>query len=157
MQNLEIQNFASQAQLLLPDTAKRRLILPAVVGMAIGNFLAVKQGNELSPMTQFNDSHAGNVGRAVSILNEEFYLDIQAVIESAKSMFLIRHRILNAQPVEYSASPEFDFMAVAMGLSTVVPVEVYKAITETGLSAAKVYTLANLMVAKLKEAKQLSL
>lgn len=157
MQNLEIQNFARQAQLLLPDTAKRRLILPAMIGMAIGNFLAVKQGNELSPVTQFNDSHTGNVGRAVSALNEEFYIDVQATIDAAKCMFMIRHRILNAQPVEYSASPEFDFMAVALGLSAVVPLEVYEAIKETGLSAAKVYTLANLLIANLKQKQVLSL
>lgn len=155
MQTLEIQAFANAASLMLPDTVKRRLILPCLVGMALGNFLQVKLGEDMNPMTSFADMHAGNVSHAVSCLNEEMFLDVPATIDAAKMMYMLRHRILNAQPCDYQTNPEFDFMAVALGLSVVLPLEVFNAIKETGLSSSKVYSAANLMISKLKASNKL--
>jgi hypothetical protein len=157
MNHLAIRSFANQTSLLLPDTAKRRMILPALIGMAIGNFLQVKQGDELNPLTVFNSLHIANVSRAVSFLNEEILIDVPAAIEAAKTMYMVRHRIFNGSPADYSVNPEFDFMSIALGLSAVLPVETYQVIKESGLSAAKVYTLANLMIGDLKKAMAVTL
>ena len=157
MQNLEIQAFAGKVSLMLPDTVKRRLILPVIVGMAIGNHLVPKIGNELNPMTVFADAHAGNVARTVSFLNEELLIDVMAACDAAKMMFLLRSRILNGDACDYNANPEFDFMATAMGLAPIMSVEVWEAIKETGLSAGRVLQLANLLISKLRETGKISL
>lgn len=157
MQNLEIQAFAGKVSLMLPDTVKRRLILPVIVGMAIGNHLVPKIGNELNPMTVFADAHAGNVARTVSFLNEELLIDVLAACDAAKMMFLLRSRILNGDACDYNVNPEFDFMATAMGLAPIMSVEVWDAIKETGLSAGRVLQLANLLISKLRETGKISL
>lgn len=153
MQNLDIQDYASKITLVLPDTAVRRLVLPYIIGMAIGNFLAVKQGNELSPMTAYADAHAGNVSRAVSKINEEVMIDVQVAMDAARNQYLLRSRILNGDCVDYRVSPEFDFMAVAMGISATMPLEIYTALKGTGLGASTAYSMSNLLISKLKEAK----
>lgn len=157
MNNMQIRAFASKMTLLLPDTTKRRLVLPAIMGMAMGNFLPVKQGKELSPMTVFNDNHLANVSRAVSYLNEEMMVNVPATIEAARAMYLIRERILNGKPATYTVNPEFDIISIALGLSTVLPVETYKAIMETGLSASTLYGLANLLIEDLKKTNAIQL
>jgi hypothetical protein len=157
MMNMDIRDFANRVALLLPDTHKRRIVLPALLGMAIGSFLQVKQEADLSPVTAFNSAHTANVGRAVSFLNEEIMIDVQAAIEAAKSMYLVRSRILSGQPCDYSINPEFDIMAIALGMSAVVPVEVYNVMKETGLSASKVYNLATLMIGNLKKSGAIDL
>lgn len=157
MQNLEIQEFAGKASLMLPDTVHRRLILPVLVGMAIGNHLVPKYGNELNPHTVFADAHIGNVARTVSFLNEELLIDVQAACEAAKMMFLLRSRILNGEANDYQANPEFDFMATAMGIAPIMSVEVWEAIKCTGMGAARVLQLANLLICKLRESNKISL
>jgi len=156
MQNFEIQEFAGKASLMLPDTVKRRLILPVLVGMAIGNHLVPKIGNELNPLTVFADAHAGNVGRTVSFLNEELLFDVPAACEAARMMFLLRSRILNGDACDYNVNPEFDFLATAMGIAPIMSVEVWDAIKETGLSAARVLQLANLLIGKLRDSGKIS-
>lgn len=157
MQNLEIQEFAGKAGLMLPDTVKRRLILPVIVGMAIGNHLVPKLGNELNPMTVFADAHAGNVSRTVSFLNEELLIDVQSACEAARMMFLLRSRILNGDACDYSVNPEFDFLATAMGLAPIMPVEIWDAIKETGLGASRVLQQANLLISKLRDSGKISI
>lgn len=156
MNNIEVQAFAQKASLLLPDTANRRLILPALVGIALGSFLQVKQGPELNPATVFNDMHVANVGRAVSFLNEQFIFDTNAAISAARSFFLVRSRIVNGIPCDVNASPEFDFLSVALGLSTVFPVEVYEAVKASGLSTGTVLSQLTMLVHSLKKQGMLS-
>lgn len=157
MQNLKIQEFDRNSKLLLPDTNKRRQVLPTIVGLAIGSFLPVKQGHELTPQTCFADAHAGNVSRVVSFLNEQLLLDVPTALESARAMYIVRHRIVNGEPCDFAANPEFDFLATAIGLAPIMPVETYVAIKETGLSAAKVLSMAKNMIHDLKAAKQITL
>lgn len=157
MQNMQIQQFGNQIRLLIPDMANCRVTLPYFIGMAIGNLLAVKQGQELSPMTAFADAHAGNVARAVSYINEDLIIDVSATIEAARTQYLLRHRIVNGACPDYSANPEFDIMAIAMGISTIWPVEVYNAMKAIGISASRVFQQANLLVVKLKEDGQINL
>lgn len=157
MNNIEIQAFASKAALLLPDTANRRLILPALVGIALGGFLQVKQGPELNPATVFNDMHVANVGRAVSFLNEQFIFDTNAAVAAARSFFLVRSRIVNGIPCDVGDSPEYDFLSVALGLSTILPVEVYTAVKATGLSTGSVLTQLTLLIHSLKKQGKLSI
>lgn len=157
MQNREIQEFASKTSLMLPDVTNRRLVLPAIIGFAVGSFLKVNQGPELNPITAFNDLHIANVSRAVSFLNEEFVFDTKSAIEAARSMFLLRHRIVNAIPMEGIANPEFDFVSCAAGVSSLMPVETYEAIKATGLGASRVLQRANLLVASLKAQGKLAL
>lgn len=157
MNHLAIREFANKTALLLPDTMKRRMVLPTLIGMAIGNFLEVKKGDELNPMTVFNTMHVANVSRAVSFLNEEIMIDVPGTIEAAKTMYMVRHRIFNGSPADYVVNPEFDFMAIALGLASIMPAATFEAIKETGLSAPKVYTMANLMIGDLKKAAALVL
>lgn len=157
MQNLEIQEFASKAGLMLPDTGNRRLILPVLVGMAIGNHLIPKYGRELNPHTVFADAHAGNVARTVSFLNEELLIDVPCAVEAAKMQFLLRSRILNGDANDYQANPEFDFLATALGIAPIMSVEVWEAIKATGLGASRVLQLANLLICKLRDSNKISL
>lgn len=157
MQNFEVQEFAGKVSLMLPDSAKRRLILPVLVGMAIGNHLVPKIGQELNPMTVFADAHAGNVARTVSFLNEEVLIDVQAACEAAKMMFLLRSRILNGDACDYNVNPEFDFMATAMGLAPIMSVEIWNAVKEVGMQASGVLQLANLLISKLRASNKISL
>lgn len=151
MQNQNIQKFASQSALLVPDGQNRRILVPAVIGLAIANFLQPKLGDDLNPMTAYNDVHRGNVERAISALNEDMIIDVVAAIEAAKAMYIVRHRIINCIPGAYSASPEFDFLAVVLGLSTVMPVQVYDVIRACGLSSSKLYCAAVCLIEDLKK------
>lgn len=157
MQTPQIREFTNKVALLLPDTTVRRVLLPTILGMAVGNFLQVKQGLELNPMTAFNDLHIANVSRAVSVLNEEILMDVPTAIESAKTMYMVRHRLVNSQPAVYSVNPDFDFMAIALGLSTIVTPEVYQLLKDNALSSTKLYTMANLMLDSLKSSNLLAL
>lgn len=159
MQNFETQKYVRNMQLLLPDTPTRRLVLPFIIGLAIGEHLQAKQGNELNPYTVFADEHASRVSQVVSCLNEEMIIDVQAAQDAARAMYIMRHRILNGTPCDYASNnvPEFDFMAVALGLSSVVPLEVYEALKSTGLSACSAYLSTKIFIAKQREAGQLPL
>jgi hypothetical protein len=157
MQNFEVQEFAGKVSLMLPDSSKRRLILPVLVGMAIGNHLIPKLGQELNPITVFADAHAGNVARTVSFLNEEMLIDVPAACEAAKMMFLLRSRILNGEACDYNVNPEFDFMATAMGVAPIMPLEIWNAIKEVGMQASGVLQLANLLICKLRANSKISL
>jgi hypothetical protein len=157
MQNFEVQEFAGKVSLMLPDSAKRRLILPYIIGMAIGNHLVPKIGNELNPMTVFADAHTANVARTVSFLNEEILIDVMTTCEAAKMMFLLRSRILNGDACDYNVNPEFDFLATALGIAPVMPVEVWNAIKEVGMQASSVLQLANLLISKLRQNNKICL
>ena len=157
MKNMTIRDFANQAAMLVPDTNKRRIVVPTILGMAIANFLQPKMGDDLNPIAVFNETHAANVARVVSAMTEEMIVDVPTMLEAAKAMYIVRHRILNCRPADYSANPEFDFMGIALGLSAVMTVEAYTAIHETGLSASKMYQLANFMVEDMKQNKLINL
>lgn len=152
MQNTKVQEFANKVGLMFPDSSKRRIILPTLLGMAIGNFLAVRVGGDVSPATAYNDAHLANVARTVSYFNEGMIIDVKASCEAAKMTYLVRDRFINGVPASISASPEFDFMAVAFGLSPIMPVEVYTLIKEAGLSANSAYSMLTMLVMSLKEA-----
>ena len=151
MQNQFIQKFAGQCGMLVPDGINRRILVPAVIGLAIANYLQPKIGDELNPLGTYNDLHRANVERVVSMLNEEMIIDVKAAVEAAKSMYIVRHRILNCIPGAYSTSPEFDFLAVVLGLSTVMPVQVYDVIRACGLSSSKLYCSAVCLIDDLKK------
>lgn len=150
MQNTKIANFARQAQLLVPDTATRRIVMPTVVGIALGSFLTVAQGGELHPNTSYMDNHVANVGRAASYVNENMYIDINVALEAARNMYMLRWRIVNGKPSEYSVNPEYDWLATAIGIAPLVPLEVYEALKSTGLSAAELLTKARMLIDALK-------
>lgn len=157
MQNFEVQEFAGKVSLMLPDSTKRRLILPVIIGMAVGSHLVPKIGNELNPMTVFADAHVANVARTVSFLNEEMIIDVQAACEAAKMMFLLRSRILNGEACDYNVNPEFEFLATALGIAPIMPLEVWNAIKEVGLQASSVLQMANLLICKLRANNKISL
>lgn len=157
MQNLAIRNFANQANLLVPDTANRRVLLPAIIGIAIGSCLVPKLGEELHPMTVFSDNYLINVQRAVSKINEELLIDVKTACDSACSMYMVRHRILNGMVPTKSVSPEYDILSVMLGLSTVFPLETYEALKAIGLSAATLFTTANLLIDELKRSNFIAL
>lgn len=152
MQNTKVQEFANKSGLLIPDTIKRRIVMPYLIGMAIANFLSVKVGTEVSANTAFADNHLINVGRVVSFLNEEMIIDVKTTCEAAKMMYIVRDRFINGVPASVAISPEFDLMAVALGLAPVMPVEIYTVMKETGLSANTVYAMATMLLMGLKEA-----
>lgn len=157
MQNSEIQAFAVAAGRLIPDSAKRRIVLPYLLGMAVGSFLQVKLGTDLSAASNYGSSHAGNVARVVSFFNEHMILDVAPALDAAKSMYLVRDRIVNGTPCDFNASPEFNVVAVMLGFASIMPMEVYATMNETGMGANKVYSMALLLVDKLKASQAISL
>lgn len=157
MQNTEIQAFAVATGRLIPDAAKRRIVVPYLLGMALGSFLQVKLGTDLAASTNYSSSHAANVARAVSFFNEHMILDIAPALEAAKSMYLVRDRIVNGTPCDFNANPEFNVVAVMLGFASIMPLEVYATMNETGLGANKIYSMALLLVDKLKAANAISL
>lgn len=157
MQNRNILEFANKAALLVPDGMNRRVLLPAIIGIAIGSFLTPKMGEDVQPMTAFNDAYLVNVARAVSKINEDMIIDVNAACEAAKAMYLVRHRIVNGMPLAHSVSPEFDIMAVILGFSTVLPLDVHAAFKAVGLSASTLYISALLMMDELKKTGYISL
>lgn len=157
MQNLAIRNFASKVNMLLPDTNKRRLLLPVIVGIAIGSYLQQSVADDVSPMTVFNSSHAANVARVVSQFNEDILMDVATAQAAAQSIFLVRNRILNGKPCAFNVMPDVNFMSTVLGFSTVVSMEVYAALQEDNVSSAKIYQLALLLIDELKTANVISL
>ena len=157
MQNLAIRNFANKANLLVPDTTKRRLLLPAIIGIALGSYLQQSLAEDVSPMTVFNSKHAANVARAVSTFNEDVMIDVNAAQAAAQSIYLVRNRILNGKPCVYSSMPDVNFMSAVFGFATVVPMDVYAAIQEDSVSSTKLYQLALLLVDELKAANVIAL
>lgn len=151
MQNTDIQTFATHSARLIPDNTKRRLILPHLIGMAIGSYLQIKVGNDLSSATNYASSHAGNVSRAVALFNENLIIDVGVAIDASKAMYLIRDRLVNGIPADYSASPEFNLVSIMTGVSQVMPLEVYSAINECGLAPSKIYSMALNLIKRLKD------
>lgn len=141
----------------MPDMINRRVCVPYLLGMALGSHLKVAIGQDLSAMTAWADSHAGNVSRAVSVLNEQMIVDVKAVIDAARDTYLARHRIANGVPLDFTANPEFDLMAIVFGFSAIMPVEVYTQVKKTGMASNQVYSAALMMFAKLKENNNLSI
>ena len=157
MHNTKVQDFANKVGLMFPDTVKRRVILPALLGMAIGNFLGVKIGDEVSPTTAYNDAHLANVARVVSFFNEEMIVDVKMACESAKMMYLVRDRFINGIPTSISASPEFDLMAVVFGFSSIMPVGVYDLLKEAGMTANSAYSMLTMLIMDLKQSNLIQL
>ena len=157
MQNPKVNQYAKQLALLVPDTAKRRAVLPVIVGMAIASFLPVPQSPDISAMTVFGDMHAAKVSSVTSYLNEQVFLDVPCALECAKAMFLVRFKIVNGKVCTYTVNPEFDIFSIALGLSTVLPVGCYEALKEVGMSASSVLNLTHMLLEDLKADGQISL
>lgn len=157
MQNLNLRQYANTVALLVPDTQLRRVLVPAILGIAIGSLIKQPVTDDLNATTAFNSMHLANVARAVSVINEEVLVDVEATIASAKAIFLVRNRILHGQACAFSAMPEIDFMSVVLGFSTVVPLEVYQAIVAAGLSSVKLYQSSLVLVGELKKTSAIEL
>lgn len=157
MQNQEIQQFANRIQMTMPDMVNRRVCVPYLIGMALGSHLKVSIGQDLNAMTAWADAHAGNVARAVSILNEQMVLDVKSILDATRDTYLARHRIANGVPPDFTTNPEFDLMAIVFGFSVVMPVEVYNQVKKTGMASNQVYSAALMLFAKLKENKTIAI
>lgn len=157
MQYPEIQEFAKTTSMLIPDTMDRRVVLPYLVGFAVGNFLSVPATGERSAMTDFNNQHLTSVGTVLSRLNEEFIFDVNVAVEAARSMFLIRWRIVHGEPIDFAINPEFDLLSTLVGVNTLLPLNVHENMKKINVGCVRVYANARAMIDKLRTANKIHL
>lgn len=153
MQNYEINDFVNACNMLIPDTANRRVVVPAIIGTAVASFIPVQLGQDVNPMTVYASGPMGAVSAQISKINENCLHDVEAAMEAARAFYLVRYRIANGMPGDAIGAPEMGFMCNVLGMSSVYPMEVHKAINATGLSATTLYQKALLMVDTLNKNK----